>query len=40
MVTTVDVKKLRAQVDRLSSELRQKDVYIQSLNFTTDLVEC
>jgi hypothetical protein len=39
MVTTVDVKKLRAQVDRLSSELRQKDVYIQSLNFTTDLVE-
>lgn len=39
MVTTIDVKALGKQIDQLSGLLRQKDIFIQSQNFTTDLVE-
>ena len=39
MVTTIDVKDLGKQIDQLSGLLRQKDIFIQSQNFTTDLVE-
>lgn len=37
-VTTVDVKAIRKQVDKLSSELRQLDIEIQSINFSTELL--
>jgi len=37
-VTTVDVKAIRKQLDRLSGELRQLDVEIQSINFSTELL--
>ena len=37
-VTTIDVKALRKQIDKLSSQLRQLDIEIQSINFSTDLI--
>ncbi len=37
-VTTIDVKALGKQVDRLSSQLRTLDVEIQSINFSTELM--
>ncbi len=37
-VTTIDVKALGKQVDKLSSQLRSLDVEIQSINFTTELM--
>lgn len=37
-VTTVDVKAMRKQIDKLSSQLRQLDIEIQSINFSTDLI--
>ena len=37
-VTTVDVKALRKQIDKLSSQLRQLDIEIQSINFFTELI--
>ena len=37
-VTTVDVKALRKQIDKLSSQLRQLDIEIQSINFSTELM--
>ena len=37
-VTTVDVKALRKQSDKLSAQLRQLDIEIQSLSFSTELI--
>ena len=37
-VTTVDVKDLRKQIDKLSAQLRQLDIEIQSINFSTELI--
>ena len=37
-VTTVDVKALRKQIDKLSAQLRQLDIEIQSINFSTELI--
>ncbi len=37
-VTTIDIKALRTQIDKLSSQLRQLDIEIQSINFSTDLI--
>ncbi len=37
-VTTIDIKALRKQIDKLSSQLRQLDIEIQSINFATDLI--
>ena len=37
-VTTVDVKALRKQIDKLSAQLRQLDIEIQSLSFSTELI--
>ena len=37
-VTTIDVKALGKQVDKLSSQLRTLDVEIQSINFATELM--
>ena len=37
-VTTVDVKALRKQIDKLSAQLRQLDIQIQSINFSTELL--
>ena len=37
-VTTVDVKAIRKQIDKLSSQLRQLDIDIQSINFSTELI--
>ena len=39
MVTTIDIKPLGRQIDKLSKELRELDIKIQGLNFTTDLEE-
>lgn len=39
-VATIEVKPLRKQIDKLSEALRKLDLKIQTLNFTTDLVEC
>ena len=36
-VTTVDIPRLRKQIDKYSQEFRQLDVAIQALNFATDL---
>ncbi len=36
--STVDVKELQKEVDRLSKRLRETDELIQSLNWTTDLI--
>lgn len=38
-VRTVDVKELHKDVDRYSKQLRELDLKIQGLNWTTDLVE-
>ena len=38
MLTTINVKQLRKQIDEYSVLLRKLDMEIQSLNFTTDLV--
>ena len=37
-VTTVDAKDLRKQIDKLSAQLRQLDIEIQSINFSTELI--
>lgn len=37
-VTTIDIKALRKQIDKLSAQLRQLDIEIQSINFSTDLI--
>jgi len=37
-VTTIDVKSLGKQVDKLSAQLRELDVEIQALNFACDLM--
>ena len=37
-VTTIDIKALRKQIDKLSSQLRQLDIEIQSINFSTELI--
>ena len=37
MVTTIEIKPLGNQIDKLSKELRELDIKIQGLNFTTDL---
>ncbi len=37
-VTTIDVKAMGKQLDKLSSQLRTLDVEIQSINFATDLM--
>ena len=37
-VTTIDVKAMGKQLDKLSSELRSLDVEIQSVNFATELM--
>lgn len=39
MVTTIEIKPLGNQIDKLSKELRELDIKIQGLNFTTDLEE-
>lgn len=39
MVTTIDVKSLRKQMDKCSQQYRQLDNTIQRLNFCYDLVE-
>ena len=39
IVSTVDVRALQKEVDRLSKELRELDVQIQGLNWTVDLIE-
>lgn len=39
-VATIEVKPLRKQIDKLSEALRKLDLKIQTLNFTTDLIEC
>ena len=36
-VTTVDIPRLRKQIDKYSQEFRQLDMAIQPLNFATDL---
>ena len=38
-VTVIDVKALRKEVDKLSQQLRKLDVTIQTINFTTELIE-
>lgn len=37
IVTTIDVKALRRQIDQLSADLRVLDIEIQSLNFTVEV---
>lgn len=37
-VTTIDVKKLSSEIDKRSKELRELDITIQALNFSTELV--
>jgi len=39
MVTVIDVKALRKNIDKLSKQLRELDVSIQAINFTTDVIE-
>lgn len=38
-VATIEVKPLRKQIDKLSEALRKLDLKIQTLNFTTELIE-
>ena len=38
MLTTIDVKQLRKQIDEYSVQLRKLDMEIQSMNFTTELI--
>ena len=37
-VTTIDVKAMRKQIDKLSAQLRELDIEIQSINFSTELI--
>ncbi len=37
-VTTIDVKAMAKQLDKLATQLRELDVKIQSVNFTTELM--
>ena len=39
MVTTIDIKPLGKKIDDLSKLLRELDMKIQTLNFTTELME-
>ncbi|SFG30738.1 DIP1984 family protein [Prevotella sp. KH2C16] len=39
MLTTIDIKPLGKQIDRLSKQLRELDIRIQALNFATELEE-
>ena len=39
MVTTIDIKPLSKKIDDLSKQLRELDMKIQTLNFTTELME-
>lgn len=39
MITTVDVKELGHEIDQYSKQLRELDMKIQSLNFSTELKE-
>lgn len=39
MVTVIDVKELRKNIDKLSQQLRELEVNIQAINFTTDVIE-
>ena len=39
MVTTIDIKPLGKKIDDLSKQLRELDMKIQTLNFTTELME-
>ena len=39
MVTTIDIKPLGKKIDDLSNQLRELDMKIQTLNFTTELME-
>ena len=39
VVSTVDVREQQKKLDALSKELRETDVLIQGLNWTTDLLE-
>lgn len=39
MVTTIDIKPLGKQIDELSKQLRELDMKIQALNFTTELMD-
>ena len=38
ILSSVDVKKEQTQLDKLSKELRELDVKIQSLNWQSDLI--
>lgn len=37
-ITTIDIKAMGKQIDKLSSQLRTLDVEIQSINFSTELM--
>ena len=37
-VTTIDIKAMGKQIDKLSRQLRQLDIEIQSINFSTELI--
>ncbi len=39
VITTIDIKELGRQIDKYSKQLRELDIRIQSLNFSTDLEE-
>lgn len=39
MTTTIDVKALGRQIDEWAKQLRQLDIKIQSLNFSTELAD-
>ena len=39
VITTIDVRALGRQVDEYSKQLRELDIRIQGLNFSTDLIE-
>lgn len=39
VITTIDVKALGQTISELSKQLRELDIRIQTLNFSTDLVE-
>lgn len=39
MVATIDIKPLGKKIDDLSKQLRELDMKIQTLNFTTELME-
>ncbi|MFQ7114290.1 DIP1984 family protein [Hallella bergensis] len=39
VVTTIDIKALGRQIDQYSKQLRELDIRIQGLNFSTDLEE-